>query len=102
MIVRVFRARTRPGKAAAFRTFFEEKALPVMREQRGLVRVEIGWPMAPTDEFLMITVWRDLESLHAFVGDDWRQAKVLPEERPLLEEVFVHHYEAREEQGAAR
>jgi len=102
MIVRVFRARTRPGKAEAFRKFFEEQALPVMREQRGLVRVEIGWPMAPTDEFLMITVWRDLDSLRAFSGDDWMQAKLLPEERPLLDEVFVHHYEARTDQDAAR
>jgi len=97
MIVRIFRARTREGKADAFRRFFEEKALPVVRAQRGLVRVEVGWPMAPTDEFLMITVWRDLESLRGFSGDDWAQAKLLPEERPLLKEVFVHHFEAHDE-----
>lgn len=95
MVIRVFRARVHPGKAEEFARFFQETALPVVRNQPGLVRVEMGWPMPPTpDEFLMITVWRDLDAVRAFAGDDWQAAKLLPEERPLLRETAVHHYEA--------
>lgn len=95
MIVRVFRARTQPGKAGEFRRFFQEQALPLVRSQPGLVRVEVGWPMAPaTDEFLMLTVWKDLESLKAFAGDRWQVARILEEERPLLKETRVDHYQA--------
>jgi len=45
------------------------------------------------DEFVMVTVWKDMEALRAFAGDDWK-ASVIPEsERPLLEVSLVHHYE---------
>ena len=95
MIVRVFRARVQPGKAAEFRKFFASEALAFVQAQKGLVRAEIGWPLSPDDdEFLMITVWHDLEALRDFAGENWMQARILPEERPLLRETFVHHYEA--------
>lgn len=95
MIIRVFHAHVHPGKGAEFRKFFLTEALPLVRAQEGLVRAEIGWPMPPTEEqFVMITTWRDVDSLRAFAGDDWRQARILPAERPLLRDVTVHHYEA--------
>jgi quinol monooxygenase YgiN len=94
MIIRVFRARVHAGKAEEFRQFFLEKALPLVRAQPGLARADIGWPIAPTtDEFLMITVWRDLEAVKNVAGDNWQTARILPEERPLLREVEVEHYE---------
>jgi heme-degrading monooxygenase HmoA len=95
MIIRVFRARVQPGKAADFRQFFEGEALPLVRAQEGLVSAEIGWPMPPTDdEFLMITVWDSVDALRAFAGENWQEARLLAEERPLLRETSVHHYEA--------
>ena len=95
MIVRVFRARVQPGRAEEFREFFRSKALPLVRGQDGLVSAEVGWPLEPdADEFLMITVWRDVDALRRFAGEDWQEARILPEEQPLLRETFVHHYEA--------
>jgi len=95
MIIRVFRARVHPGKVDAFRRFFEETALPLVRSQGGLIQVEVGWPMPPTpDEFLMIMKWESVAAIRAFAGDDWRMARILPEERHLLLETSVHHYEA--------
>jgi len=95
MIIRIFRARVQPGKAADFRRFFLEEALPLVRAQDGLVRAEIGWPMPPTeDEFLMITVWESEEALRGFAGGEWQEARLLDEEKPLLRTTAVHHYEA--------
>lgn len=95
MIIRIFRACAKPGKAAEFRKIFLDEALPLVRAQRGLVRAEIGWPKPPTDdEFLMITVWESEEALRGFAGDAWQEARLLDEERPLLREVAVHHYNA--------
>lgn len=97
MIVRVFHARVHDGKAGDFAAFFRERALPSVRSQPGLVRVEIGWPMPPTDDaFMMITVWKDLDSMKAFTGESWNEAVILPEERSLLRETSVHHYIAEE------
>jgi heme-degrading monooxygenase HmoA len=93
MIIRVFRAWARSDKVDAFARFFKEEALPLVRAQDGLVRVEVGLPMPPNaDEFLMVTVWRDLDALRGFAGADWHTARLLPEERPLLRETVVHHY----------
>lgn len=95
MIIRAFRARVRAGTAVQFRRFFVEEALPLVRAQEGLIRAEIGWPMRPGDDaFLMITVWRDLDCLRAFAGDDWQAARILPEEEAMLCETTVHHDEA--------
>jgi len=42
----------------------------------------------------MVTLWDSVESIRAFVGPDWEQAVVPEEERPVLLDSFVHHYEA--------
>jgi heme-degrading monooxygenase HmoA len=95
MIIRVFRATVHDGKQDEFRTFFLETAVPLLSSQRGMLGLTVGWPMAdsPT-EFMMTTAWSDLESLKAFVGEDWAQAVIHPDEEHLLRETFVHHYEA--------
>ncbi len=93
MIVRVFRAKVHQGKAEEFARFFLEEALPLVRQQPGLVSADAGCPLTPTDEeFVMVSVWKDLESLRSFCGDDWQEAKILPAERPFLRKTVVHHY----------
>ena len=41
-------------------------------------------------------VWRDLDAMKAFVGEDWRDAHILPEEAALVRERSIHHYELAE------
>jgi hypothetical protein len=40
----------------------------------------------------MVTLWRDLESLQAFAGDDWATPVVTEDEAPLVEAMFADHY----------
>ena len=100
MIVRVFRARVRSGKAGEFETLVRRLSIPLVRKQEGLVAFYSGRPTgASTDEFVMVTVWRDLASLKAFAGNAWESVVVPEAERPLLRETFVHHYDVIDQHG---
>lgn len=94
MIVRIFRARVRPGQQAAFEEKARALSVPLVRAQPGLLAFFPGRPLGDGDEFVMVTVWRDLDALRGFVGDDWRQAVVPLEEVPFLWETSVQHYAA--------
>ena len=94
MIIRVFRAIVREGKHREFEEFFLEKAVPHVKSQPGLVSLPVGRPLPSTpDEFLMTMLWTDIESVKAFAGSEWEQAVILDDERHLIKEVFVYHYE---------
>ena len=93
MILRFFRATTHDGKSDEFRSLFLETILPLIRSQEGLMSASIGLPHDESpNEFSMVMVWRDMEAVRAFAGDDWERAVVLPEEAHLLRETHVHHY----------
>lgn len=95
MIIRVFRAKVRQNKRPDFEAKVKELSIPLVRSQKGLVAFFSGRPMASNpQEFVMVTVWKDLEALRAFAGDHWNVSVIPEPERPLLEESCVHHYEA--------
>lgn len=97
MIIRFFRAVVHEGQQDSFRKFFTETALPLIRSQEGLVSVSVGLPHESSPhEFSMIMVWRDLDALRLFAGNDWQSAVIHPDEAHLLRETFVHHYHALE------
>lgn len=92
-IIRVFRAIARRGRADEFRAFFVGEAVSTVRRQPGLLSIEVGLPLEEGDEFLMITVWRDLESIRSFAGEDWRRPYLASREKALVAEASVSHFE---------
>lgn len=93
MIVRVFRVLVHEAKREAFEAFFRETAIPLVRGQPGLISFTAGTPMPDEPpEFLLVMVWRDLDAMKAFVGENWREAHVLPEEAELVRERSISHY----------
>ena len=94
MILRVFQVTVHPGKEAEFSQFFHEIAIPLMKRTEGLINVIPGAPRleSPT-EFCMLMVWRDLESLKAFVGDDYQNPHVDPAESELVASRCIRHYD---------
>ena len=94
MIVRVFRAKTHPGKQTAFKQKVEELSIPLVSAQSGMVAYFAGKPVdTDSDEFVMVTIWNSLADLKSFAGDDWQKAVIPEEEVPLLKETTVHHYD---------
>ena len=94
MIVRVFQVSTHPGKEAEFGKFFHETAVPLMKRTPGIVSIIPGAPRAnsPT-EFCMVMIWKDLDSLQAFVGEDYESAHIHPDEAELVRARTIKHYE---------
>ncbi|HSF95555.1 MAG TPA: antibiotic biosynthesis monooxygenase [Thermohalobaculum sp.] len=94
MIMRVFQVTTHPGKEGEFGKFFHETAIPLMKRTPGLVKVIPGAPRpkSPT-EFCMVMVWKDLDSLKAFVGEDYQSAHIHPDEAELVKARTIKHYE---------
>jgi hypothetical protein len=47
---------------------------------------------SPT-EFCMVMIWKDLDALMAFVGDDYENAHIHPDEAVLVKARAIKHYE---------
>lgn len=94
MIMRIFQVTTHPGKEAAFSKFFHETAIPLMKSTDGCVEVLPGKPHEghPRD-FAFVMIWRDLDALKTFVGEDYDSAHIAPEEAELVAERRISHYE---------
>lgn len=93
MIIRVFRARIKTDQVAAFKQMVQEQSIPWLEKSDGMLGYFPGEPYGSNDnEFSMITLWRDLESLTAFAGPDWDNPVVTADEAPLVEEMFAEHY----------
>jgi transposase/quinol monooxygenase YgiN len=94
MIIRVFSARLKPGARDAYEDLCQRVSVPLMSAQPGCLTCRMGAerPGRP-DDFVFISLWRDLESLKAFTGERWEAASILPGEADLLERVAVQHYD---------
>lgn len=94
MILRVFRARLKPGARAEFEQLCNDVSIPLLRKQPGLITLHVGKSLPDhPDEFVLVSVWSDLESLKGFAGDTWDHPLVLPGEAALVEETTVQHYD---------
>lgn len=94
MIIRVFRAVVHDGKQKEFEEFFLNQAVPHVSGQSGLISMMVGKPHESSpNEFLMTMIWKDLDSIKRFAGKNWQKAVILEDERHLIKEVFVHHYD---------
>jgi transposase len=94
MIIRVFSARLKPSAREAYENLCLRVSVPLMSAQPGFLSWRMGAERpGRSDDFVFISVWRDLESLKAFTGEQWEAASILPGEADLLERVAVQHYD---------
>lgn len=94
MILRVFRARLKPGARQAFEKLVNDVSIPLLRSQAGMVTLHVGRPLPEyPDEFVLVSVWTDLECLKLFAGETWDQPLITPGEAVLIQESTVQHYD---------
>lgn len=94
MIMRLFQVTVRQGKEDAFARFFHDTAIPLMKSQPGLVQILPGAARADSPrQFSFVMVWRDLEALQAFVGEDISSPHIDPAEAELVEARDIRHYD---------
>lgn len=95
MLIRVFRAKARPGKQAEFKKCIEMLTLPNIRHRSGMVAFYPGQTAdARSDEFVLVTVWRDSAADKMHSSADWARAIIPPEALPLLEDFHIQAYQA--------
>lgn len=103
MIIRVFRTKVKPGAHLAYEALIREQVVPRMLGAPGLVSLHVGLPLDdPPEEFLLMSVWRDLAAMRAFIGVRWREAYVFPGEEHLVFHSVVDHYDGEELTSPAR
>src|SRR5260370_12469790 len=94
MSIRVFRARLKPDMRPAYERLCREVSLPTIRAQPGCLATQIGTPRAgQPEDFVVVSLWSDVERLRAFAGEQWQQAIIVPGDADLLEQVRVEHYD---------
>lgn len=94
MIMRIFQVTTHPGKERAFTDFFHNTAIPLMKGTDGIVSVLPGAARPETpNEFSFVMIWRDLDALKAFVGEDYRSPHIDPAEAELVASRTIRHYD---------
>jgi heme-degrading monooxygenase HmoA len=97
VIVRIFRAAIREGRCSDFEQMVKEQSVPWLEKSDGMLGCFPGKPLAEGDrEFVMISLWRDLDALRAFVGEEWDSPVVTEDELPLVDQMTVDHYFAIE------
>ena len=95
MIVRVLRARIRPGKVGAFNAIFRAQ-VPLLKEQPGLAYVKLARRLQPDggEDVVLFEEWLDAASLYAWVGPNLMEPRLVPGAKELIDELVVAHYEA--------
>ena len=94
MIIRVCASRLKPGMYHEYERLCGEVAIPLMREQPGFLDARIARVREDRpDDFAVVSLWRDIDSIRAFVGEHWQEAIILPGEADLLRAVSVQHYD---------
>jgi quinol monooxygenase YgiN len=94
MIIRIFRAKVRPGKQAQFERMVQQLSIPLVQAQKGMIAFYPGQWAGPADhEFVLVTIWKDAESLKAFTGRNGLHTILPEEDLPILEEIEVNGYE---------
>jgi heme-degrading monooxygenase HmoA len=95
MILRTWHGRTNLADADDYEAFMRRRAAPDYKSVPGLIRaIFTRRDDAQAAYFLLITIWRDLESVKTFAGSDPEIAKYYEEDdKYLLEkEEFSHNY----------
>ncbi|SRR6266481_5030879 len=94
MILRVFRARIKQGCRDEWTALVKDHSFPLLTGVPGLLGFFGGNALDPkSGDYIMTSVWADLESLKKWAGTDWQQAIIPEVERRLIEESSIIHYE---------
>jgi len=95
MIIRIFRAIVREGRHADFKKVIEMLTLPNIKHRNGMVAFYPGQPVeANSDEFVLITVWKDSAIKKFHSSTDWIKSIIPPEALPLLQEWHDQDYKS--------
>jgi len=93
-IVRLFRARAKPGCKTALAEKLATSSIEVVQGQPGFLGYLIAGPANENrSEFVFASLWIDAEAIKARFGQQWRESLLPPGYAELIEECSVEHYQ---------
>lgn len=96
MIVRVFEAKLKPGAEESFEAALRDD-VATARRQPGLVSIRWGRRQdAGAIRVIVVSEWRDLDAIQAWLGPNWLRPRFAPGEDTLVTQARVRHYEGLE------
>jgi len=103
VIARIWTGATRKGDADYYQSYMQREAMPGYADvngNRGVLMLRRDRDDSHT-EFVMITLWDDLESVKSFAGPNADQAVFYAEDEELLAErdLVVRHYDVYDSHG---
>ena len=96
MVVRMWHGRVPSGKAAEYRKFLNQRAIPDYQSVSGNISVHIlERAEGDVTHFITLTFWENMDVIRAFAGEAVEKAKYYPEDNDFLLEFEPHvlHYE---------
>lgn len=98
MIARIWQGCTRPGMGKAYMSYLEQTGLKEYRETKGFKDVFVlTREIEGTTEYLLITLWEDMEAVRGFAGPEPEKAVYYPEDDRYFPESeckpYVRHYD---------
>jgi hypothetical protein len=95
MIIRVLSVQIAPDRGADFHEFIRDRGLPRIQAHPGLVSAHVGRRAEGQDELaIVVTVWKDWESITDALGPDPSQPYLLTPSTGLVTSARVDHFEA--------
>lgn len=93
MIIRIFTAEVPQSLHAEFETKFKAISVPLVKNQKGLLGLEIAKPTEwNPNSFLMISKWASEEDIIAFAGEKWNEAHIPTGMEKYIEQCSVQHF----------
>ena len=98
MIARIWQGRTRPGMGAAYQDYLEQTGLIEYRATSGFKDVLVlTRPVEDATEYVLITLWEDMDAVRRFTGPDPARAVYYPDDERYFPKdqitPHVRHYE---------
>lgn len=94
MILRIFIVTIHDGMAGEFENFFRTIAIPQVKNWPGMLSMHTGKTDSENlNQFCMTMIWKDIDALKGFAGENWREARIEPEEAHLIKSVSLKHFE---------
>jgi quinol monooxygenase YgiN len=95
MIIRLLHLKVHPGKQAEFKHILELLLPYSIKTRSGMVALYPGQLQGTnSQEFVLVTVWKDQETMMSQTRRNWTDAVLPPEALPLVQEWHVSKYKS--------
>ncbi len=93
MIIRIFQVTIHPEYREDFERDFQTISVDTVKNHEGLLACHIAGPTQwNPDDYVMVTYWKNENSLAAFAGKNWNQTVIPPEMKKYPKSFSVAHY----------